>query len=56
MMMMPGLIKDDGYDFDAIKFVFKMEGINKNKQKKLFPVILELINVIGKEKKKRIEK
>ncbi len=51
--MLSGLIKQDGYDYNAITAVFDIHAIELNERPELFSRITKLINIIELEKKSR---
>jgi len=44
--IMPGLLRDGGYDYRAIDYVFKVSGISKNKRQFYFDKCLVVIDSI----------
>lgn len=54
MKILPGLIRENGYDYKAIEIVFDIEDVRDRQG--MFNRILKLIDVIDTEKKKRTKK
>ncbi len=52
-LMMPGLIRQDGYDYTAIQVVFDVHGIEQARRPGLMVQITKLIDVIETERRKR---
>jgi len=55
-LMMPGLNRQDGYDYNAIQVVFDVYGIENRKRLEKLTLITKLIHVIDVEKKARSKK
>ncbi len=51
--MLPGLIRESGFDYNAIQVVFDVNGIGQDARPKLLEQIIKLINIIS-EKRRRV--
>jgi len=54
--MLPGLQRMEGYDYNAIGFIFDIHEIEQERRRELFSGITNLINVISAERRERAEK
>jgi len=52
-MMMPGLARQDGYDFTAVQVVFDSYGIEQKRRPEMLEKVTRIINVLEKERRKR---
>jgi len=53
MLMLPGLQRMEGYDYNAIGFVFDTYGIEQERRKGMFADIKKLIDIISAERRAR---
>ena len=53
LLMLPGLQRTDGYDYNAIGFVFNTYDIEQERRAEMFDSIKKLIGVVSAEKEER---
>jgi len=51
--MLPGLLRQDGFDYSAIEVVFNTYKITNEKREFLFRQIVEVVDIIDKERQQR---
>jgi hypothetical protein len=51
--MLPGLVRQDGYDYNAIKVVLDVYGVEQKGRPRIMTSINKLIDVINAEKRAR---
>ena len=51
--MLPGLVSQNGYDYNAVHMVFEAYGVDKKTRQKMLPLIVKLIEVVDNERKAR---
>lgn len=54
--MLPGLQRMEGYDYDAIEFVWDVYEIERERRRGMFDSITSLIDVINAEQRERRSK
>jgi len=54
--MLPGLIRTDGYDYNAIMVVFDIYEIEQSLRKDLFISIKSILDVLSEEREERNKK
>lgn len=52
-MMASGLIRDDGYDYNAIQIVMDVHSVPSGRRPTIFKQITNIIRVISDEKRRR---
>lgn len=52
-LMMPGLIRRDGYDYTAIEVVLNAHGIEQARRPEMLGKVTRIIDTLEKERRKR---
>lgn len=52
-LMLPGLLRMEGYDFNAIRIVFDVYGIEQKRRPEMLEQIIKIIGVIDAERRAR---
>ena len=55
MLMLPGLMRMEGYDYNAIKVTFDIHEIEQARRPQLFKSITNLIDIISDERRARAD-
>lgn len=53
ILMQPGLMRMEGYDYNAIGVVFDMYGIEQRRRPEMFETIVKLIKIMDGERRKK---